>query len=70
MAKELKITDNEAKKLKRLMKAQTYAEEAYGLKKELKGFLEDNEALLADGVEYDGMYLTVKYSKQLVVKEA
>jgi len=70
MSKQVKITDEQVKELKRLAKAIKAAAEAAEIKKRFKAFVDDNEDALRDGVEIDGLVVGVKISKQLVVEEA
>lgn len=68
--KEIKITPEQLKELKRLAKAIKAAAEATEIKKRFKAFIDDNEEALRDGVEIDGLVIGVKISKQLTVEEA
>ena len=68
--KEIKITPEQIKELKRLAKAIKAAAEAAEIKKRFKAFIDDNEDALRDGVEIDGLVIGVKISKQLTVEEA
>jgi len=70
MSKQIKITDEQVKELKRLAKAIKAAAEATEIKKRFKAFVDDNEDALRDGVEIDGLVVGVKITKQLVVEEA
>jgi len=70
MSKQVKITDEQVKELKRLAKAIKAAAEATEIKKRFKAFVDDNEDALRDGVEIDGLVVGVKISKQLTVEEA
>jgi len=70
MSKQVKITDEQIKELKRLAKAVKAAAEASEIKKRFKAFVDDNEDALRDGVEIDGLLVGVKITKQLTVEEA
>lgn len=67
--KKFNITDEQIKELKKLARAQRYAEEAKQIRARFKAFTEDNLDTLVEGVEIDGLMLGVKISKQLTVEE-
>lgn len=70
MTKKFNITDDQIKELKKLARAQRYAEEAKQIRSRFKAFTEDNLDALLEGVEIEGLMLGVKISKQLTVEEA
>jgi len=68
--KEIKLTKEQITELKQLCEAARMAEDAKRIRGRFKAFMEDNEALLREGVEVAGLKLGIHYSKQLTVEEA
>ena len=67
--KAIKVTPEQKRELKALCVATKAADEAKRLRGRLKTFMEDNEALLRQGIVIDGMKVLVRVSKQLLVTD-
>ena len=67
--KAIKVTPEQKRELKALCAATKAADEAKRLRGRLKTFMEDNEALLRQGIVIDGMKVVVRVSKQLLVTD-
>lgn len=63
------LTDENLKELHELAQIEAKAERAAEIRKRFKAFIDDHSDELKEGIEVDGLGLTIKLSKKLVVEE-